>query len=77
MTPAVLGIDAGTTAVKAVLYSLEGETLAAGHRSVAVVRTADGGPRATSTWCGRPWSAPSGRLSHRPAARAPMSSPSA
>ncbi|MEV7757151.1 FGGY-family carbohydrate kinase [Microbacterium sp. NPDC089180] len=43
MTPAVLGIDAGTTAVKAVLYSLEGETLAAGHRSVAVVRTADGG----------------------------------
>ena len=43
MTPAVLGIDAGTTAVKAVLYSLEGETLAAGHRSVAVVRTPDGG----------------------------------
>ena len=43
MTPVVLGIDAGTTAVKAVLYSLEGETLAAGHRSVAVVRTPDGG----------------------------------
>ena len=43
MTPAVLGIDAGTTAVKAVLYSLEGETLAAGHRAVGVVRTPDGG----------------------------------
>lgn len=43
MTPAVLGIDAGTTAVKAVLYSLEGETLAAGHRAVSVVRTPDGG----------------------------------
>lgn len=43
MTPAVLGIDAGTTAVKAVLYSLEGETLAAGHRAVTVTRTPDGG----------------------------------
>lgn len=42
MTPAVLGIDAGTTAVKAVLYSLEGDTLAAGHRAVTVVRTPDG-----------------------------------
>lgn len=42
MTPAVLGIDAGTTAVKAVLYSLQGETLAAGHRAVTVVRTPDG-----------------------------------
>lgn len=42
MTPAVLGIDAGTTAVKAVLYSLEGETLAAGHRAVTVVRTPEG-----------------------------------
>jgi xylulokinase len=42
VTPAVLGIDAGTTAVKAVLYSLEGETLAAGHRAVTVIRTPDG-----------------------------------
>jgi len=40
---AVLGIDAGTTAVKAVLYTLDGETLAAGHRSVAVRRLPDGG----------------------------------
>lgn len=42
MTAAVLGIDAGTTGVKAVLYALEGAVLATGHRSVAVARAAGG-----------------------------------
>ncbi|MFT4230506.1 MAG: FGGY family carbohydrate kinase [Microbacterium sp.] len=45
MTAAVLGIDAGTTGVKAVLYGLAGDggaVLATGYRSVAVSRGAGG-----------------------------------
>ena len=38
MTRTVLGIDAGTTAVKAVVYDLAGAVLATGHRPVEVVR---------------------------------------